>query len=139
MYEECILTVFLMVFRHFLRRVRQYIRSSDIRTEACRFAQKNMQIFPRVLRHWSTCWYWYHRRESYTLRKQASDFTWWPTIDDLLYQWSCRSFGEEEEHKLAVLPIPIADSDWPGPFWRRCDTLWIQDHSRNTVSYPKKP
>ena len=37
--------------------------------------QKRWQIFPNVLRHWSTFWYWYHRHESYTLRKQASDYT----------------------------------------------------------------
>ena len=43
--------------------------------------QKRWQIFPDVLRHWSTFWYWYHRRESYTLLKQASDYTWWPIID----------------------------------------------------------
>ena len=27
------------------------------------------------------------------------------------YQWSCRSFEEEEDDEIAVLPISIADSD----------------------------
>ena len=41
---------------------------------------------------------------------------------------------EEDDDEITVLPISIADSD--GPLWRRWDTLWIKDHSRNTVSYP---
>ena len=48
------------------------------------------------------------------------------------YQWSYRSFEEEEDDdEITVLTISIADSDG-----RRWDTLWIKDHSRNTVSYP---
>ena len=42
---------------------------------------------------------------------------------------------EEEDDEIAVLPISIADSY--GPLYLRWDTLWMKDHSRNTVSYSK--
>ena len=85
---------FLMVFRHFYEGSdNRYDRpifdnfgpSIPRRAASPVKLQKRWQIFPDVLRHWSTFWYWYHRRESYTLRKQASDYTWWPIIDGLLY------------------------------------------------------
>ena len=42
---------------------------------------------------------------------------------------------EEEDDEIAVLPISIADSY--GPLYLCWDTLWMKDHSRNTVSYSK--
>ena len=47
--------------------------------------QKRWYFIHDVLCHWSTFWYWCHRCKSNTLRKQASDFTWHPIIDVLLY------------------------------------------------------
>ena len=93
-YEECILAVFLMVFRHFYKGSdNRYDRpifnnlgpSIPRRAASPVKLKKRWQIFPDVLCHWSTFWYWYHQRQSYTLRKQASKYTWWPIIDDLLY------------------------------------------------------
>ena len=42
---------------------------------------------------------------------------------------------EEEDDEIAFLPISIADSY--RPLYLRWDTLWMKDHSRNTVSYSK--
>ena len=42
---------------------------------------------------------------------------------------------KEEDNEITVLPISIADSY--GPLYLRRDTLWMKDHSRNTVSYSK--
>ena len=55
------------------------------------------------------------------------------------YQSSSRSFTYSKKKnkmtKIAVLSIFIADSY--GPLWLQWDTLWMKDHSRNTVHYPK--
>ena len=77
MYEECFsngLSAFFTKGPTIYTIVRYSIVSDLLRHAASPVKlRKRWQIFHDVLRHWSTFWYWYHPRESYTLRKQASD------------------------------------------------------------------
>ena len=72
--------------------------------------QKRWYFFPDVLCHWSTLWYWYPRCKSNTLRKQASDYTWRPIIDVLLYIYLF--IGERERANLVVRLARFFYNNW---------------------------